>query len=684
METIITSLCEVQKDGSLIRLADIVGQNLLPRKPIRRENFVFEGKKLISKLSNTPPWTVGVWQWSCGLNHDKIKIKLKNFVKSNALLRFFLFPEIRTAEELLELLQEGVSVTHIYEGRTFFAFPYKLKDENGYRGIYCRPEEFSYASGKLKLSLNAGRRVSIHFLKLRSKDLIGTGDLVFVSEFKKGISSKTVGYIALKNNQTSVSLEVASQKVNVKSADELPQESKQTEYRQAISDRDVAYRLRDQALNERNQIAAQKGELEKQLQAAEARLQTALKEKQSAEEQKDAAEVQLAQTLRRQEETEQRLKTEQADAQATIQRDLRHLNAQRDDAQTALAELERQIDEKKREIDAVCAEFDQVKEWRDEAFEEARGKFAELRRDPRFIAELAALLPLLQSSEPQAKKRNPWKYDVSPINGSLQIAENWRDELALVAENFALALGVDADWARRTAAFLYSCFLNKAPLLIAGPFAYEIADITSSSVSGTRAGKLQLGNDGKIDVAEVVEFVKNRAESTIVVENMLEAGWSDALPQALSRCGKWIVWSRPYVEDLLVEPRGLFNYATPFFSESFVVEDPAAIPVKISERAPNFKEFASSEKSNDVWKLEKLGLSRLVINRLTKIICETRQLAEITNDPKRRRETDILFGTLPFAALTGKTNVLREILEARDDWSSRLTTEIARYVDVED
>ena len=120
-------------------------------------------------------------------------------------------------------------------------------------------------------------------------------------------------------------------------------------------------------------------------------------------------------------------------------------------------------------------------------------------------------------------------------------------------------------------AFLYAAYVQNIPLLIAGPYAHEFADAVSLSVAGRSAGILAL--DGRCDT-DVIKQLETSDDTVIVVQNVFGKDWDDNLLQSLMRLNKFIIWTRPYTEDLLIEPMGLYNYALPLFTEHFVETKP--------------------------------------------------------------------------------------------------------------
>ena len=67
-----------------------------------------------------------------------------------------------------------------------------------------------------------------------------------------------------------------------------------------------------------------------------------------------------------------------------------------------------------------------------------------------------------------------------------------------------------------------------------------------------------------------------------------------------------------------------------------------------------------------------MAVSKLLMNRLTKVLSDAKA---IINDTTKDKDFELLFGLLPLAVLTGKSEVLKEIVE-KDNGFSRLAKNI--------
>lgn len=97
-----------------------------------------------------------------------------------------------------------------------------------------------------------------------------------------------------------------------------------------------------------------------------------------------------------------------------------------------------------------------------------------------------------------------------------------------------------------------------------------------------------------------------------------------ALPQKFTRLKKQIIWTHPYVEDMLIEPKGLYNYMLPVLSECFIGSLPA-LETWPSKRAEKFQPYVSEEKQSlRISAFKRLGLSKLLLGQLTRVLSDAK------------------------------------------------------------
>lgn len=294
-----------------------------------------------------------------------------------------------------------------------------------------------------------------------------------------------------------------------------------------------------------------------------------------------------------------------------------------------------------------------------------------------FIAELSMFLPQSAVIAPTESALCSYMTGISALEkDEPEICENWKEEFELLQGNLSF-MAYDSeenrDLIKLLSAFLYAAYIEHTPLLMAGPFANEFADALSLSATGRSAGVLKL--DGQCNLEECIRQLEATDDTVIVIQNMFCKNWDSTLPQALMRLKKFIIWTHPYVEDLLIEPKGLYNYALPVFTECFVETRPTEQFVP-GIRSENFRQYQLQKSSSNGSKLlQHIGLSKLTANQLQMILSNASNMIERTN-----KDMEFLFAILPFAVLTGQKESFRESLNAEKNISGVVKEEIKRYL----
>ena len=336
-----------------------------------------------------------------------------------------------------------------------------------------------------------------------------------------------------------------------------------------------------------------------------------------------------------------------------------------------------------------------------------KDKIATARNDlSSFISELSVILssaPVVQESAPIVNNKGgsePSKVIISKTqswNNVPSIDENAEDPtfnddhiyaLQLMLSNFKKRGKLGYDFVNEKlrpylTAFMYAANLNKLNLLAVGPGSYELANAVSLSNYGKTVSTYNLGNEFD---SSMISAVAEDSSDIVFISNMFGKGWSDALPQLLSSVDKQIIFNHPYVEDLIAEPKGLYNYAYPLLTEFFVTDIPNINKFSPAAKSEEFQDFKSEYNDNfidsDKNFIEKdllgsFGLSSLVLNKIDKVISDANDLIENSNTlgdlvEKDHIEYDLqfLFAVLPFYKIMGKTNLIK-LSEPRKEFLSK-------------
>lgn len=330
----------------------------------------------------------------------------------------------------------------------------------------------------------------------------------------------------------------------------------------------------------------------------------------------------------------------------------------------------------------LLAENERYEKLGDETLVAVRKKISEAQNDmASFITELSVVMPQVNGSACSKNSVPLCDYECASIGlypeDDIELNETWSDELNSLCQNIGYSLSIDSELASMLSAFLYAAHINNIPLLIAGPAGREISEAVSASLYATEAGKLYLGNEYYYGI---VNDIEEYDEPLVVVQNMFSKGWNDELPQLFTKLNKQMVWTHPYVEDMLIEPKGIYNYMLPVLSECFVGAIPA-LELWPSKRAENFKAHVSLKKQPlKISSFKKLKLSKLLFNQLTLLLSETKYLLD---QPSRDKDIEVLFGLLPLCVVTGQIDVLKDLLNNETGISADVKAEVSRYIEEE-
>lgn len=237
-------------------------------------------------------------------------------------------------------------------------------------------------------------------------------------------------------------------------------------------------------------------------------------------------------------------------------------------------------------------------------------------------------------------------YHIQPACDDLDTLEahhSWTDVIGTTVYELEES-GVAKKYSRGLATFLCAAYIKKQPLLLVGPNVNDIVQAFCAAVSAHKCGVLYCEGDYS---CQMIKNIGAAGENIVIVNNLLASGWMNRLPEILSKKDIFYVITHPYAEDIQVEPKSLFNFALPLFTEFFI--DGAATGEYIGGYfADDFKAYAPSENDAEngkkTIKLPKLSWSLLVRNQIKDLINIMHDINSITTI-----DEDFLFSIFPIA-----------------------------------
>lgn len=243
---------------------------------------------------------------------------------------------------------------------------------------------------------------------------------------------------------------------------------------------------------------------------------------------------------------------------------------------------------------------------------------------------------------------------------------SWRDTIETL-QNELSEIGVSKDHTQKLSCFLYASYLNQQPLLLAGPYGTLVADAFSASLCGKTASVLDCS-------ANMSKNALHEAESSddlvVVIKNMFCTPWLASIMDLLQNANKQYFVVHPFVEDLLIEPRSLYDYIHPVFTGIFIDHYPNKNIVG-GTAASTYEQHTSVHAASDTL-LQQMHLTKYAERRLRQVLADAQDMLGGENT-----DMDFLLAYLPYAYVTGQTELLADM---RQTLSKKARECIARFM----
>ena len=235
----------------------------------------------------------------------------------------------------------------------------------------------------------------------------------------------------------------------------------------------------------------------------------------------------------------------------------------------------------------------------------------------------------------------------------LEVHYSWGDVINTAIYELAEA-GVAEQYRSGLAAFLCAAYIEKQPLLLVGPNAIDIAQAFSAAVTAHKHGILYCeGNYAR----QAIEKIGADGEDIVIINNLLAGGWMNRLPEILSPKGIFYMAIHPYTEDIQVEPKSLYGFMLPLFTE-FLVDKKATGKYYGGYFSDDFKSYSAEKGAHkELTVLSKFTLSTLVRSQINSLVAIMHNIY-----PSATADDDFLFCIFPIAYASMAINELAEAI----------------------
>lgn len=663
----IVSLCERTTDASgplLYRHADLKpdGCYHLFRKDADLPPLFNNRPRIFSDDVPIPDGFCAVWTWSTVPNQND---PARDYVSSKYSSRLdpieiVVIPGAASLKDLAGMLKNGIDFLP-RSSRVLFAF----KVRKQYTGILCTANELSQDTAAGKTALASSFLEAPVYKFTQNEILVLDNGLAF---YKKAFAGIPIDLYPLKSRMDIVKdivLESLSWSVHKARGVRRIDHQAFTDLLKSIPDNDILQKIEstchcstDEADDLLNKFKAEavkyiKGEsLEDDILRSVLSVDDGLQERakkliRDDWEKENAEELnKLRQENNKERETLAKLKQEQKQAETFLA-----------DKEKLAEDVEKAVNARIQKARAKAADF--IAEM---AFVGGQPPVQAASAEPAAIAAPAAVQdapaaatatgPACASCTAGTAGTSPYKvFPASNDASHLKVHYCWDDVLGITAGNLRSA-GVAEEHLQGLAAFLCASYREKQPLLLVGPNAIDIAQAFSAAAAACKYGRLCC--DGSC-TSGILDSIGADNEKIVLINNLFASSWMNRLPEILGHKEVFSLVTHPYAEDIQVEPKSLYSFMLPLFTEFFVDKE-ASGSYDEGCFADSFKDCQTNAAQNDFEVLSHIELTPLVRNKLSKVLAAMHGISD-----KTTIDDEVRFAVLPVSYATLQITKLTEL-----------------------
>lgn len=665
------SLCEVVYSGYnnqkwLMRLADIK-EGILETFNCQEDQPKYFGNRnrLFLKDGPTEVKTVGVWKWNAGPNNsdpskDFVQISFNREIMPAEVITI---PNCESSEQLLNSLKAGCTA-EITAVRTIFA---ACLSKGQYIGFLCKKHDLEQDGSVVKLKKDV---ITIPFYNFEDKDVIQLSNgKVYFKRINIGMP---VEVVKVKN-----SFEIVKSVIMSRNSWALFKQSGKTrsEWRiikDFLENMDTTTIVEDIAQTAKCDIVDAEKFLDKFCEQAKEYIEGVTIE--------DSLVAAVVYANNEMMERCKKLVTEDWNREHQLeiekaQKNLQELEQQiqsvkdksareQQDADNQLAKTKKQQDLlltslKKIEDDIAMKEklADEVEKNVAEKIRQAQDNASQFIADFAFISQARATNSMDRVIE--RKTTNVFQIDYQSgkclrLNEDWE-SSNWEELLETIAEALE-DTGVNRRYSKPLAAYMYASFLADSPLMIIGPSASNIVDAFSGAMFGCTAGILECEESYN---SEVVKKCYESGDRVVKIINPFNHNWIARIPDIVKHSDIFFIAVYPYSEDVQIEPKSMFNYMLPVFTEIFIDKEPIR-DIQGGHLTNEYENFQLVEPLRLHTRiLKNLHISLFTRNKIQMLLSNLHGMLK-----DESVDFDIVFLLLPYAYVTMQLPVLLDAIQS--------------------
>ena len=267
-----------------------------------------------------------------------------------------------------------------------------------------------------------------------------------------------------------------------------------------------------------------------------------------------------------QERLKQTVQNEWEQENASLKREILNNELLRNNLSKQLSELQTNIKEKQQVLTETVSLLNNKQEELDSFSEKLKSRIDESRKDvASFLSEYTFLSSIIGTQTGRLQM------PAVRISGGTQISkESVRqkddDELLEVVEKNLNAIGF-TQWKEELARYVLGAYKARIPLIIAGPLCVDFLNAFSAAFTNRSAHIVEAAEH-----SELSQFPCLDEKGVVGLFNVIGTSLFGPFCRRAGSRAAYACLLADTTEELAIEPRGIYNYALPLFTEFFVEE----------------------------------------------------------------------------------------------------------------
>lgn len=633
------SLCRVLgKDHNgqrwLKRLGDIQNGIIEEHEYNEEEPKIFDNRKRIYwKNGPEDEGFVGVWNWSAIPNkngEDKDYVE-SYYDASQRPIEIILLPQVNSAEKVVECLKEGISKLPTCE---LVLFSCKLSN-NEYEGVLCEKTKLEISDTGTEINADV---TSLPVYWFRDQSIHKTKTQLFYKYMNLGIpdrkvltrlETEVIKEVILRHASWSVAKQYSISKNNWKLFREFVGNISDESMYQEICGllacgEDEARRYVDEFITQADS-AVEMGDIERSVLVKIINNNVELK-----------TECERIAEKNWQKNNQEKIKT----ALDELKKLKEEIAIQEREKESSIQDVKKE----KQKLEQLLENIAQYETVEKNIKAKVQKKIEDARDD---IAEFVSQIVVFSSGSITASTSNASSSEEFYICGSncYEGEISTYEEAIESIEDELCEAGIEGRYIISFASYLFSAYMNNSSILLAGPNGESIANAFSVAMFGKYAGILDCSQKYS---RKIIADMLSSDDQVVIVKNPFNTDWLSNITGLLSEGKKFYFVLNTFAEDLVIEPKGLFNYVLPFFTETIVNNVPRnKFMGKI--QSADFKNYEKqNEKPVYAEYLRKVNAGKLLTRRIQSILTDLHHL-----DKDADSTVDYMYLFFPYAYVTG-------------------------------